>query len=104
MYENENDINLDKKNILTNNIENFNKSEDNNNKEENRISENSDVERSKETFNIIKYAGRCFQRLLLCFHACDACLFHFYKRINPCCCIYAGRGSAKRYCHKTSRF
>ena len=50
MYENENDINLDKKNILTNNIENINKSEDNNNKEENRISENSDLERSNETF------------------------------------------------------
>ena len=48
--ENENDISLDKRNILTNNIENVNESEDNNDEEENRISENSDLERSKGTF------------------------------------------------------
>jgi len=49
MYENEND--LDKRNNITNNIENINENEDNNNfEEENRISENSDLEKSNETF------------------------------------------------------
>lgn len=52
---NEININLDKGNININNIENINESEDNNNdKEENRISENSDLERSKETFEKYK--------------------------------------------------